>query len=261
MTDETKAIIIDPGLRLGVLNATGPAQIIQQATAVAKELAGIINGQKLYTVISGRKYVRVEGWSTMGAMLGVLPREDSVVRLDDGGYEAIVSLIRTSDGAVIGRASAICGMDEKTWASRAEYARGSMSITRATGKAFRLGFSWIITLAGYEATPAEEMASETIDAHFMEEPITTASDTPEPSPENGKKKGSPVPATLQALIDNKIADSVPNAAAIINLSPFRKGEVNINELVAWGKLYRAWRDAGTDTKAAAENATAGAAPE
>ena len=32
-----------------------------------------------------------------------------------------------------------------------------MALTRATGKAFRLGFSWIITLAGYEATPAEEM--------------------------------------------------------------------------------------------------------
>jgi len=32
-----------------------------------------------------------------------------------------------------------------------------MAITRATGKAFRLAFSWIVVLAGYEATPAEEI--------------------------------------------------------------------------------------------------------
>jgi hypothetical protein len=48
-------------------------------------------------------------------------------------------------------------MDEPTWAKRPGYARRSMAVTRATGKAFRLGFSWIMTLAGYEVTPAEEM--------------------------------------------------------------------------------------------------------
>ena len=32
-----------------------------------------------------------------------------------------------------------------------------MAITRATGKAFRLNYSWIMALAGYEPTPAEEM--------------------------------------------------------------------------------------------------------
>jgi hypothetical protein len=48
-------------------------------------------------------------------------------------------------------------MDENLWAKRPTYARRSMAITRATGKAFRLGFSWVITLAGYNPTPAEEM--------------------------------------------------------------------------------------------------------
>ncbi|MBK8185727.1 MAG: hypothetical protein IPK63_23660 [Candidatus Competibacteraceae bacterium] len=32
-----------------------------------------------------------------------------------------------------------------------------MAQTRATGKACRLAFSWIMSLAGYEPTPAEEM--------------------------------------------------------------------------------------------------------
>ena len=56
-----------------------------------------------------------------------------------------------------GGASALCGMDEPKWASKPDYARRSMAVTRATGKAYRLGFSWIMELAGYASTPAEEM--------------------------------------------------------------------------------------------------------
>ena len=146
-------------VKLGTIEATGPDDIISKASKIATQLARIIDDKKLFTVISRRKYVNVEGWNTLGAMMGILPREveDSVIEHENGDYEATVELIRTSDGAVVGRASSICGMDEKTWANRPRYARRSMAITRATGKAFRLGFSWIIKLAGYEPTPAEEM--------------------------------------------------------------------------------------------------------
>lgn len=103
-------------------------------------------------------------------MLGVLPREVGVTACEDGSYEAIVELIRTGDGAVIGRASAICGTpDEPTWATRPAYARRSMAITRATGKAYRLGFSWIMALAGYEPTPAEEM-TDVVDGEIVHPP-------------------------------------------------------------------------------------------
>lgn len=39
----------------------------------------------------------------------------------------------------------------------------SMAVTRATGKAFRLGFSWVMVMAGYSPTPAEEMPPENED--------------------------------------------------------------------------------------------------
>lgn len=143
-------------VQLGSVRATSPSDVVVQASSIAGALKAIIAKQKLFTMIRGRKFVRVEGWTTLGAMLGVLPREVSAIRLDDGSYEAMVELVRASDGAVIGRGSAICGMDEE-WATRKEYARRSMAITRATGKAYRLAFSWIMTLAGYEPTPAEEM--------------------------------------------------------------------------------------------------------
>ena len=137
-----------------------PDEYLARATKIATALARVINDRHLYKVIQDRKYVMVEGWTTLGGIIGVLPREVEVKRLDDGGYEAIVELVRVRDGMVVGRASALCGMDEKTWASRPEYARRSMATTRATGKAYRLGYSSIIKLAGFEATPAEEMPVE-----------------------------------------------------------------------------------------------------
>lgn len=142
---------------LGTLQASTPAALISGATQIADQLAEIIRRKRLANTIQGREYVRVEGWTTLSALLGVIAREESVEELEDGGYRATVSLVRMSDGAVISRASSECGMDEPTWANRPKYARRSMAVTRATGKAARLAFSWIMSLAGFEPTPAEEM--------------------------------------------------------------------------------------------------------
>lgn len=140
---------------LGTLQASSPAALVAGAAEMAKELAQVIDKQKLFTVIQGKKFVGVEGWTTLATMLGVTAREVKTSE-KDGIYTAIVELVRMSDGACISRASAECG-DEKPWNTRPRYARRSMAQTRATGKACRLAFSWIMSLAGYEVTPAEEM--------------------------------------------------------------------------------------------------------
>ena len=110
----------------------------------------------MYSSIQGKDYPKVESWLTLGAILGILPRERSVTELPDGSFEAQVDLINQL-GAVVGGASAICGIEERRWASAERYARRSMAVTRATAKAYRLSFSWIIQLAGLEVTPIEEM--------------------------------------------------------------------------------------------------------
>lgn len=169
-------IVVSDQVALGSLQVQ-PGEVIRRASAIATELADVINNRKLYTNISGKKYVRVDGWTTLGAMLGVLAREVSVSENEAGDIEAVVELIRASDGVVIGRGSALLGSDENTWKNRPHYARRSMAITRATGKAFRLTFSWIISLAGYETTPAEEM-------DFIEgevKPVLSHSSTPVPT--------------------------------------------------------------------------------
>lgn len=153
--------IVPVQVHLGSLATKGPKQLVEQATEMADQLAFVINKQGLFTLIRNRKYVMVEGWTTLGAMLGVVPVEESCVPMiddrDKPGFLAKVKLIRAADGGQVGGASAECTRSESSWENRDSYALRSMAITRATGKAFRLSFSWIMKLAGFEGTPAEEM--------------------------------------------------------------------------------------------------------
>ena len=158
---DTVSEIISMNIPLGSLSLPDPQSVITRAVELAKSLADIVNQLQLYVEFRNKKgimvkYVYVEGWEVLGGMLGIGAHEVSSIQREDGAYIAEVKLIRHSDGAIVGRGSAICGMDED-WGGRKEYTRKSMATTRATGKAYRIAFSWIMRLAGYEPTPAEEM--------------------------------------------------------------------------------------------------------
>ena len=231
-------------MKLGIIPARTPHDVIVQATSIATELAGIIRKNKLANVIQGRQYVRVEGWSTMGAMLGILPREKEVKRREDGGYEASIELIRTTDGMIVGGASALVGIDEKTWGNRAEYARRSMAITRATGKAYRLGFSWIMTLAGYEPTPAEEIPQDVVEGEFKE---------------TKEGNGTTQPTELELkLVDIKVVENIIHARAMIKT--FKLDKFPIEEALKMAHGYRGWRDMGASKEDAVRDILAGKYP-
>ena len=152
--------ILPVPVRLGTLQASSPQELINAATAIATPLGKLIEDRKLYSNIQGKKYVRCEGWTTLAAMLGSTAHEVDVVEHPEGTFTATVELRRLSDGQSIARASAECGTDEPSWKVRARYARRSMALTRATAKAARLAFSWVMVLAGYEPTPQEEIPQD-----------------------------------------------------------------------------------------------------
>lgn len=147
-------------ISLGLLGANNPAELISAASAVATQLKQVVVSAHLSQNIQGKEYVKVEGWTTLGMLLGLLPREVSTVQNEDGSYVSTVAFCR-ADGSIVTQASAECGDEtDGKWAQRPPYARRSMAQTRATGKAARLAFSWIMALAGYAPTPAEEMPSD-----------------------------------------------------------------------------------------------------
>ena len=167
-----------------------PKEVIARATEMADELKKVIDDQKLYTNIQGKKHVHVEGWTTLGAMLGVFPIIEwcrpTMDANGDQGWEAKCAVKRATDGAIIGAAEAQCTRSEKTWATRDDYALRSMAQTRATSKAMRLPLAWVMTLAGYEATPFEEMPTT------QEPDAPVARRSPPTPPESGAVVDEPV---------------------------------------------------------------------
>lgn len=83
-------------------------------------------------------------------------REETTYDVDGFDWEAAVE-IRTPSGQIVGSAEAMCSRGEKTWAQRDDYALRSMAETRAESRAYRRAAGWIVHLAGYSPTPAEEM--------------------------------------------------------------------------------------------------------
>lgn len=157
-TTDIVEVKTDTTVAPSVLDAP-PRLMVNQVTEMANVLKDVIEQQKMFQQIGPNKYVTAEGWATLGTMLGILPVEKSVAKTENG-YEAYINLVNNKTGAIIGGASSICTRDEKRWAKADDYAVRSMAITRATGKAYRLAFSWIVTMAGYKGTPAEEMPQD-----------------------------------------------------------------------------------------------------
>ena len=141
----------------GLFKTDDPVEVVERATRVADSLKDVIKQRELYTMIQGKPHVRVEGWQLVGAMLGVTAVCVETVEVE-GGWKATVEA-RTADGRVIGSASALCTKNEKRgpWKSADDYARLSMAQTRATSKALKGPLGFVISLAGYQTTPAEEM--------------------------------------------------------------------------------------------------------
>lgn len=141
----------------------GGVATIEQARTVARELARVVEECQLYVTLRGnQRHVRVEGWLTLGAMLGLTAREVSCEERD-GVYTAVVEVVNAR-GHVLARASAECGAPDEldrhgqpVWANRPRYARRGMAVTRATSRALRMALGWIMPLAGYSGTPAEDI--------------------------------------------------------------------------------------------------------
>lgn len=149
-----------------MVELTTPTDIMAFATSL-KEM---IVQNHLFTDIRGKNYVNVEGWQIAGAFTGIFPVVEKCENLSDETcyrYRAEVSL-KDKTGATVGYGVAICTNKEAGKKGFDEYAVASMAQTRAVGKAFRLKIGWLLKVAGYETTPAEEM---TVDGEAVEKPV------------------------------------------------------------------------------------------
>jgi len=289
-TEESAEIVHVPGktVQLGMIELN-PDELIEHAVVMANALKDIILRQRLYSMIRGKAHVHAEGWAACGAMLGVLPRErpELTVYLPDiQGWSAYVDLVRMSDMAIVGGAGAICTRTEEQWEDRDEYAMRSMAVTRATGKAYRLGFAWIMKLAGYEVLPSEEAEGKVQIAGAKDREGEagngdTRDDFPPPREEEGPTKGlkhglqgkkkrgkaKPKPPVkrnenqweeeiIAKAVDLGFANHAKNAVAVLNRSDLGQKHsypnlpmvAAIAWFVCWDQLKQVYSDKSTDQR-------------
>jgi len=153
-------------IRENELPMLSPAEIVGNATVQAKLLMDIVEQTKCYQQIRDKKYLQVEAWETIGAFNRTHAETDYIEPiLQEGntiGYRAKVQLWK--DGIVIGGAVMPCYFTENACKGKEGDAKHKASMsaaqTFATSKAYRMNYSYVAILAGYAATPAEEMTGE-----------------------------------------------------------------------------------------------------
>ena len=164
-----------------------PEVVLENARIAAKALASVISQKPKPVMMNEEQYLEFDDWQLCGQFYGYTVKTGDAVPVEiDGvkGAKANADLIDFKTGAYVGGAEAYCMRDEEHWNTRPKYEwRGegkdrkrvkvgdevvpwfqlaSMAQTRAGAKAFRNRLAWVVVLAGYRATPAEEMTESTV---------------------------------------------------------------------------------------------------
>lgn len=166
---------------VGIFNP--PEVVLSNAMIAAKALQSVIANKPDPVIMNGQQYLEFDDWQLCGQFYGYSVKTGDAVPVEvDGvkGAKAHADLINVKTGEVVGGAEAYCMRDEPKWNTRAKYEwqgeghdrkkvkvadevvpwfqLASMSQTRAGAKAFRNRLAWVVVLAGYRPTPAEEIA-------------------------------------------------------------------------------------------------------
>lgn len=139
--------------------ARPPEQVLAEARTAAMALADVVSKKKKPVIMNGEQYLEFEDWQTVGRFYGVTAKIISTQFIDYGsvqGFEARAVAIR-SDGLEVSAAEAMCLNDERNWKDKPLFQLRSMAQTRACAKALRNVLAWVVVLAGYRETPAEEI--------------------------------------------------------------------------------------------------------
>ena len=142
-----------------LLPEKAPEEIINDAVRRAKALKDIVDKKEHKVIINKQQYLEFEDWQTMARFYGLLVRTGDAlpVTIDKVRGAKARARVYTVSGVEIGSAEAYCLSDEPNWRGKPFFQLASMAQTRAGAKALRNILAWVVVLAGYRATPAEEM--------------------------------------------------------------------------------------------------------
>lgn len=146
---------------LAVLDMEKPQEDTQFAHESAKLLVDIVKKNNWAMMLGGKKaHLVYEAWQTVGKYYGYTVKTGEAEEVTIGGvtgFKAKAWVVNERTGVTVGGADAYCMKDEANWKAKPLFQLASMAQTRAGSKALRQILGFVVALAGYEATPAEEM--------------------------------------------------------------------------------------------------------
>ena len=212
-----------------------PNVVLAEARKAAMALKDVISNKDKPLKFNGEQYIEFEDWQTLGKFYGITVKVVDTRPVQFGevmGFEARAVAIHGPTGREISAAEAMCLNDEDKWSKRTKYdyrdgkrvAVGevavplfqlkSMAQTRACAKAFRNVLAWIVVLAGYKPTPAEEMIDQGEETKKAVEPSDkpVAIKSVEDRVGKGPYKITDANLTIYSTFEDKIAEYAKKAA-------------------------------------------------
>lgn len=140
-----------------------PAQVMVQAREAAKVLQDVISRKPKPVIVNGEQYLEFEDWQTVLHFYGLSVKTGDAQPVEVWGvkgFKAHADVIENRTGLIVGGAESYCMTDEDNWKDKPMFQVASMAQTRAGSKASSNVARWVVVLAGYRGTPAEEMTGK-----------------------------------------------------------------------------------------------------
>jgi len=159
MMEQKAVLVMDPVTGEVLPEESSLETILADAEKAAMILQQVVAGKPQPVMLNGEPYLEFEDWQTLGRFYRVTTEVEwaRYTELDGAkGFEAR-AVVRSASGQVLSAAESLCTNDEERWQDKPLYQLKSMAQTRACVKALRNLLAWVVVLAGYKPTPAEEM--------------------------------------------------------------------------------------------------------
>ncbi len=139
-----------------LLDALRPAERVALMTEISDVVKDVIERQGWFKQIGPKKHILIQGWTFIGGLGGCAAKTTHTEPIEDG-YKAHAVVVRVDSGVEVGAADQVCKTTESKWKGKDDYALVGMASTRACSRALSTVFRHVVELAGYSATPAEEI--------------------------------------------------------------------------------------------------------
>ncbi len=262
--------IYQPDAQVGELKRwRAPEEVLIEAQQAAAALQKRIAGKLKPVIFNGQQYIENDDWQMLSHFFGYAPKVISTEFVEYGnvqGFKAIAELVNEHTGMVVSRGEALCLDEEDSWGDRTKYewrdnGRGkrekvvvgtistplfqlaSMAQTRACNKAMSNKLKWVVSLAGYATTPAEDMHEAAIppqQSTVDDLPATIQRKQPSSAAASPAPKATTAPAAAGAA--RSVSTPAP-APQVQPRSPQPSREAVISEPQA-RRFYAIWKSAG-----------------